>query len=450
MSAELQIPPLVRVEDSPTYVSERRRGPFLSLWKVIAFVWKYVVGALLCQSLLGSILIVGWTYRLMQRTALKRWWKRSEHKRKGTRLADHLARHHLQHEHLSWPNWFVQQNVLQAVRRKDGTGLRTYVFQLFKVPVHSLWLNLKTGLQGIFNTWVLTLPGCLLWLFAWYDGWNNSFNKGYEQAPVGPLTGILGIVLFIAAMLYVPLAQARQAVTGEWRSFYQFPLIWRLVRRRWLACLALAGCYSLLSIPVIVMKTAPMFFGQKDASFADLTFAQALKMLNGYFFSTAFAVFAAYVVLRLMAARIYARAILNGVQSGAIPVTALGEKERAELQRLNLIQVDPPRSRHLIIHVAGKTSSLVLRAGAIAATALIWFTFVAQIFIAEFFMYHPVIGWLNQPLVQLPWFRYVPAHMQNLGSELFVTMFILLGTFVCYWAARQLTALARRQPVGLN
>jgi len=313
-----------------------------------------------------------------------------------------------------------------------------------------VWLNVKTGLQGIFNTWVLTLPGCLLLLFAWYDGWNNSFNKGYEQAPVGPLTGIFGIVLFIAAMLYVPLAQARQAVTGEWRSFYQFPLIWRLVRRHWVACLALAACYSLFSIPVLVMKTAPVFFGGKEPDFAQLTSAQALKTLNGYFFSTAFAVLAAYVVLRLIAARIYARGILNGVQSGAIPVSALGEREREELQRLNLIQVNPPRSRHVIIRVASKTSSLVLFCGAIAATAFVWFTFVAQIFIAEFFMYHPVIGWLNQPLVQLPWFRYVPAHVQNPGPEVFVTILLLLGGLVCYRAGRQAIALAKRQPVGLN
>src|SRR5262245_21783123 len=365
MSAELQIPPVIRVEDSPTYVPEQRRGLFLLLWKAIVFLWKYVAGALLCQSLLGSILVVGWTYRLMQRTTLKRWWKRSEHKRKGTHLADHLARHNPQHEHLSWPNWFVQQNALQAMRRKAGTGLGAYVLQLLKVPLRSLWLNLKTGVPGIFNTWVLTLPGCLLWLFAWYDGWNNSFNKGYEQAPVGPLTGMLGIVLFITAMLYVPMAQARQAVTGDWRSFYEFRLIWRLVRRHWLACLALAGCYSLCSIPVSVMKTAPMFFGQTDAGFADLTSTEALKMLNSYFFSVAFAFLAAYVILRLVSARIYARAILNGVQSGAIPVTALGEKERLELQRLNLIQVNPPRSRHVIIHVASKTSSLVLCGAAI-------------------------------------------------------------------------------------
>jgi hypothetical protein len=41
--------------------------------------------------------------------------------------------------------------------------------------------------------------------------------------------------------------------------------------------------------------------------------------------------------------------------------------------------------------------------------AALWFAFVAQIFVSEFFNYHPVVGWLNQPLVHLPWFRYIPA-----------------------------------------
>ena len=45
------------------------------------------------------------------------------------------------------------------------------------------------------NTWVLTLVPSLLMLFSWEAGWDNSFNKGYEQAAIGPTTGTLGIDL---------------------------------------------------------------------------------------------------------------------------------------------------------------------------------------------------------------------------------------------------------------
>lgn len=62
-------------------------------------------------------------------------------------------------------------------------------------------------------------------------------------------------------------------------------------------------------------------------------------------------------------------------------------------------------------HRAVRTAGWFWRNALLAATALIGFAFVAQIFIGEFFNYHPVVGWFNQPLVQLPWLRYIPGHL---------------------------------------
>lgn len=428
MSAELTVPPAIEgASDAP---APPKHSSFLpGVWKAVVFSWKYLVGVLLCQGLLGSVLVVGWTYRLMQRSVLKRWWRRSDQRKSGGTFSEYLNSYDARHRHRHWPNWFVQQNFLQARQSEPETGGWKYARQLLKAYSHSLGSNLITGLQGIFNTWVLTLPGCVLWLFAWYDGWNNSFSKGYEQAPIGPLTGLLGIALFIAAMLYVPLAQARQAATGQWRSFYQFRLVWGLARQRWLACLGLAMIYAAVSVPVTILKTAPGFM-QNNASVAALAANQAiLEYLIRYFFWATFAVFPAYVLLRLLAARIYASAILNGIQNGTVPVLALAENERDELQRLNLIQVNPPRSRHVLVHVATTTGSWVLRAGAIGAAAVVWFAFVAQIFISEFLLYHPVIGWLNQPLVQLPWFHYLPLSIRHPGPEILMAVILLLTLF---------------------
>jgi hypothetical protein len=230
-------------------------------------------------------------------------------------------------------------------------------------------------------------------------------------------------------MLYVPMAQARQAVTGDWKSFYDFSFVWALVRRHWLACLLLAGFSSVFFFPVVILKTAPIFFGQENSAFADFTPKQVVKFLNGYFFAAAFLVFPLYVLLRVLAARIYARGVLLGVQRGEIQVTDLTPKERMELIRLNLIQVNPPRSRHVLLHVATSTTSMALFVAGLFATGLIWFTFVAQIYISEFFNYHEVIAWLNQPLVQLPWFRYIPSHAQNPAAEFFLTLFLLAAIF---------------------
>ena len=225
----LDIPPIIKgpVVDRSFLESLRSAGRLF--WKVAVFFWKYVVGMVFCQFFLGAILIVGWTYRLMQRFVYRRWWERSEARRSGKSFREFLAEDESTRAHFRWPNWFVAQNFREAVRRRPLRSL-----------VSSLWANLRTGAQGIFNTWVLTMPGCLLMLFSWYHGWNNSFNKGYEQAAVGPLTGLLGLILFILAMLYVPMAQTRQAATGEWKSFYDFRLVRKLVLRRWPACLGLA------------------------------------------------------------------------------------------------------------------------------------------------------------------------------------------------------------------
>jgi hypothetical protein len=253
------------------------------------------------------------------------------------------------------------------------------------------------------------MPGCLLWLFAWYDGWNNSFHKGYEQFWVGPLTGWLGVMLFIAAMLYVPMAQVRQASSGDWRSFYQFRMIWRVVRRRWIACLGLALLYSAFSVPVTALKTIPAFFPQMISDSMNWTEAQVFSFLRWYFFWSCLAVFPIHVMLRLVAARIYAVGVLAAVKDESVAVGELSELERQQMNRLDLLAPRQPRRRHVLLRAIGWGTSRAARALATIALLLVWFSFVAQIFIAEFLCYHPITGWLNQPLVQLPWFFFGPT-----------------------------------------
>jgi hypothetical protein len=60
------------------------------------------------------------------------------------------------------------------------------------------------------------------------------------------------------------------------------------------------------------------------------------------------------------------------------------------------------------------------------ALILIWFSFVAQIYISEFFNYHNGVGWMNQPLVQLPLFHYVPARLKNPWTECSIAILVWL------------------------
>lgn len=346
-------------------------------------MWKYLVGVLLCQNLVFSVLVVGWCYRLMRRTTRREWRRLSGRGAPAT----------------PWPNWMLHWDGLRAPNRR-------------KALTASLVLNARLGAQAIANTWVATLPGCALWVFAWYSGWDNSFNKGYEQFWVGPAAGWLGIVLFIAAMLYLPMAQARHAATGDWRAFYQFRLVRKLVRHRWPACLLLAALYAALSLPVTLLKIVPTFLPQMRPDLMDMPDAALLEFLRTYYFWATVAGFGAFLALRVVAARIYARAVVSAVQRGVVRPEELGRRERRNLHELGLLETAPPPDRHVVVRVLGWTGARAARLAGAVAIVVLWFTFVAQIFVSEFVNYHPMRGWLNQPLVQLPCFSYIPHRLK--------------------------------------
>ena len=385
------------------------------LKKIIFAPIKLFFGMLFCQSILGAFLVIGWTFRLMQRRVLKSWWKKSK-ARDTQSFAEFLALDSRTVEHLHWPNWFAAQNF---------STLEPRLFTRLKSLFVSFRANLKTGVQGIFNIWLFTVPASVLWLFGWHYGWDNSFNKGYEQSWVGPVIAWLGIFLFIAAMFYVPMAQARQAATGNWKNFYQFAFIWKLIRRKWLANLGLAICYSLASLPVMWLSAVPSFFPNINPKLSQFTPAQTIDFLNTFYFWAALAFFPAFVFLRIISAKIYASAILKSVQSGAISQESLAENEWQALHRLGLLEIQAVAPKPVLWRIVAWAGT---RAGRITAgflTALVWFSFVAQIYIREFLNYHVGFGWLNQPLVQLPWFHYIPAHLKNPLGEIFATGFFI-------------------------
>jgi len=318
-------------------------------------------------------------------------------------------------QYVRWPNWIIQQrDSTTSLPGEPGrssflAGLRT---GLRRIGL-SLWLNVKIGAHGFFNVAVMTLPATGLWLFGWYSGWDNSFNKGYEQFSIGPSLWLLGTVLFIMAMLYVPIAQVGQAATGNWKVFYRFKEIRGLIRMRRLSCLVLAGLYSLAAFPITILKTAPQFFPISP----ETSDAQLLAFLNTYYFWMSLAGFLLFVFLRLVAGRIYASAVVEALRKGSLAKDALSEPERKILEPLGLLHVEEVPIEPLFLKVVRKSTWPIRRIVLGVAAIALWFTLVAQISISEFLNYHPVRGWLNQPLVQLPWFRYTPGHLTDSGGE---------------------------------
>lgn len=370
-----------------TMVSNETGSLHMRAWtrgrRAARFLWRWGFGALMCMSPPGSIVAVGWALRRAGATARAEW---ADDDTPPIR-----------------PNWVVGAGGLRAAWLAGSSrgGLVPRARSTIAAAFCSLATNFRVGLSSLLTVWTVTLPGCVLWLFAWYDGWNNSFTKGYENAGVGPVTGLLGTALFIASMMYVPMAQARHAATGDWRTFFRFRIVWRLARQCRLRYLGLAALYAATALPVMVLKTAPMLFTQLNDAWEPISSAEAREILDGYFFKACLVVFPLFVLLRVVGARVYAIAARNAVVSGRI---GAGELHPVEAEALRAQAGSTPRRRR------GDRAVTVVW---LAALAAIWFAFVAQIFVSEFLNYHPGVGWLNQPTAQAPWFHYMPAHLRK-------------------------------------
>src|SRR6266566_2867615 len=106
------------ISEVPPIIAVQSRAPAL-LYRAFVFPLKFVWGMLFCQSLLGSILLVGWTYRLAQRAALKFWWSRRAYSERGITLDQFLSASERTKPHQHWPNWFLQQNFRETIRSPE-------------------------------------------------------------------------------------------------------------------------------------------------------------------------------------------------------------------------------------------------------------------------------------------------------------------------------------------
>lgn len=369
---------------------------------------RWLLGAWLCLVPLFSVLVVGWTARAARREVVRAWWRRSPPRARGVSFEAFVAEDPATCELAGWPTWF-------AGPRQDEAGPGGRRFQVVRW-LGGLGTNARVGAAMILNTWVITLPGCLLWAISWFAGWQNSFNKGYEHAWFGPTIFVLGMLLFPVAMVYLPMAQARQASTGNWRSFYQFRLVWLLVRREWPAGFGVALAWAGACVAVFLVKLAPAI-AQYIPGLLDLPRERQLEVSQRFFAVAALGLFPLYVSLRLLAARMYANALRDAWQRGAITEEDLDEREWQALRRLELLVPTPVPERRRLVRLA---AWLATRAGRITATMAIlalWFATSFLFTVSEFIARTGSgRGWWNQPMIQLPWFDYTPRHLRGPGE----------------------------------
>jgi hypothetical protein len=387
--------------------------------RAAGWLGRWLVGAALCLNTFTSILVVGWTYRWLQGLVLRGWWKKSRLARDGT--FDDFCAGLGPGAPVPRPRWFLRERVGSYLGRPGPGGrpagrLRR-ALRLLTVPWYALWLNLKTGVAGVFCTYLLTGPGCVMMYFGWEYGWLNSFNKGYEQPLSGLFISLLGIALFTLSMVYVPMAQVHQAVTGEARAFFDFRFVWRLVRARPAAHCGLALLTGLAALPLAVLKSlpfAPNFFGN-DPSLSD---AEVLERFQWYLFGCCLLLFPTLLLVRRAAARLYRAAVLKVLRRGDVTRAELHPVLARWLDRLGMMPV-PLASRAGLGRVVVGSGRWVYRLALYLLLVLLWLPFTAQSYVGEFFLRHQdegvtrPTGFLNHPLIQLPAFDFVPRRLRE-------------------------------------
>lgn len=325
---------------------------------------------LLCLTPLTALLALGWLVRTMRRESVIALVRhaRGLHRREALRQ-------------------MVTQPGLADMVRAPGLlmhgGRSAGVLRRW---LGGLWLNTQEGAIALLASLALTLPSGLLWLGAWWGGWENSFNKGYEQSAVGQVVALIGVAVALVVLRHLPMALAHQAATGRLSAVLELRVICKLTcaagwRTIWIALLMAVASLVVLGIRVSLLGMEWIVPG-----FADFDEAGVARVAGQLAFLAASIALSTAFVVRMAAARLYARAVhrLSVRDEPNIdwvrPILSLSPM-RAERAKL------PPR--------------ISVLATSISAYAL-GFAVIASIFVAQFFN-HSWAFWVTHPVSGLPW-----------------------------------------------
>ena len=332
-----------------------RRIKVSGLWYRLRGIITILVAIVLALTPVTAILVLGWLMRMMRRE---------------TAIA--LCRH--------------AQAGMKRRAAKDSLAAVETLAPLSRFPgwVRGLRDTVRSGLRAAIALAVATLPYGAILLLAWWAGWENSFNKGYEQAWVGPLVSLLGIMLGVFVLIHLPMGLAHHAAEQRIGAIWELRIIRQLIRHvRWryviftLVTIALAAPLFLAQIlPTFIENINPQLATASPEEIRRFAFLWHLGF-------TAYLVLM-LVVMRRWAARLYARAI---VRHGSFP----GAFSEGVLEALVLPK---PEAQKTPGRFGGLISTLLLAAG--------WFGFIAALYVAQF-ANHAWWNWLSQPAIALPW-----------------------------------------------
>jgi hypothetical protein len=300
------------------------------------------VGTLLCTGPITAVVALGWL----------------------TRRQGHLARGRFGLPEEA-PGWLL------GPRERGG----------FVRALGGLAANIRSGLMALTALLAWTLPFTLLWLGSWWAGWENSFNKGYEQAFVGPAVFMTGVLLAAIILPALPFVLAHLATEDRLAAAFELRRLrsvlaeagWRVPALMLVATIAAIPFAAARGLITTATDWAPLVqdLGPDEAAALRGQIALALAALA----------FLSVWVLRSLAARAYAATAPRA--AGLRP--GLWDGSQASEAAV------PAQSRSRVI-------TAVWYGAAMAMTLALSF-----LILAGQFLDHAWWRWLFHPVLTLPW-----------------------------------------------
>lgn len=325
-----------------TVAATRRAGPLTRAFRVLVGL---ILGPVLCVTSVTSILVLGWQMAMMHNRIM--------------RLAGLQT---------VASGWIIGP-------RGQGPVVRI---------LGGLARNIRLGLGAAICLAIATFPFAVFWLVSWWAGWENSFNKGYEQAFVGPLLGFSGIAVFAVVMAFLPMALAHQAAENRAFALFEFGRVRSAVACAGWRYTVWAIVTLVLALPLFAARGLPVFAEQFVPGLADMTGPEIKELALQINLGVAAYVFLATTYLRWWSAGIYARAALRA--SRGRDATIWGE---------SVMEASPMRP-------TGRRPWAFARAIHMVVLLLVWAAVAVLIFVGQF-LNHDWHVWLTHPFVLLPW-----------------------------------------------
>jgi hypothetical protein len=301
-----------------------------------------IIGTLLCTGPVTAVLALGWL----------------------TRRQGHLARDRFGASEET-PGWLLGP-------REKGRIART---------LGGLAANIRTGLLALTALLAWTLPFTLLWLGAWWAGWENSFNKGYEQAFVGPSVFLLGALLAALILPALPFALAHLATEDRLSAAFELRRLRATIAQATWRVPALMALTTLAALPFAAARGLITTATDWAPWVQDLTPEDAAALQGQIALGLAATAFLCTWVLRSLTARAYATAapraagVRPGLWDGAQATEAAVPAR--------------PRSRLLTTFWYGTAMAITLP--------------LSFLILAGQFLDHAWWRWLIHPALTLPW-----------------------------------------------